>query len=570
MNSIYFQWLSIRAAFLTLLVSVQGCGEPALQAPTRNEPSFVPSPAPVEATSPEPPAKDEASRASAPGESDPLPPLSVHASNPVAPASKPTRELPAGKPAPVPLADAASVFTVKPGEWPMWGGTPSRNMMNPLEKAIATSWDLKTKKNIKWVAELGSQSYGNPVVAGGKILVGTNNQALRNPEIAGDKGIIMCFNLEDGKFLWQAVHDKLESGRVNDWPEQGICSTAAVEGEKFYYVSNRAELVCADLNGFTDGENNGPFKEEKYSSPIDSDFIWVLDMMEELGVFPHNLATSSPLIVNDLVYIHTSNGVEKDHITIPSPRAPSFIAVDKHTGKVVWESAAPGDKIIHGQWSSPSYSVAGGRPQIIFPGGDGWVRSFEPLKGALLWEFDCNPKDAVYDLGGKGTRNEIIATAVCVGDRVYVGQGQDPEHGEGIGHFYSIDATKSGDITQSGRVWHIGDKEFRRTISTAAVKDGLVYAVDLSGFLQCLDQETGKPYWMHDMLAAVWGSPVWIDGHVYLGDEDGDLVVLKAGKTLQIVSEINMQNSVYSTAVAAGGVLYIANRTNLFAIQEKK
>ena len=71
----------------------------------------------------------------------------------------------------------------------------------------------------------------------------------------------------------------------------------------------------------------------KYKDPIDGDFIWVLDMMEDLAVFPHNLATSSPLVVNDLVYIVTSNGVEKDHITIPSPRAPSFIAVNKLTVK---------------------------------------------------------------------------------------------------------------------------------------------------------------------------------------------------------------------------------------------
>jgi len=454
----------------------------------------------------------------------------------------------------------------------MFGVSPSRNMVNLIETNVPVecSIDKGKEKNIKWVVPLGSQSYGNPVVTGGKVLVGTNNQLERNPKITGDKGNVMCFQASDGKFLWQAVHDKLESGRVNDWPEQGICSTGVVDDGKYYYVSNRAELVCADLEGFLDGENDGPFKEEKYTSPIDGDFIWVLDMMEELGVFPHNLATSSPLIVNDLVYIHTSNGVEKDHITIPSPRAPSFIAVDKKTGILVWENAAPGEKIIHGQWSSPTYSFAGGRPQIIFPGGDGWVRSFEPLKGELLWEFDCNPKDAVYDLGGKGTKNEIIATAVAVGDRVYVGVGQDPEHGEGIGHLYSIDATKSGDITESGRVWHLGDKDFRRTISTCAVKDGLVYAVDLSGFLQCIDQETGKSYWTHDMLAAVWGSPTWIDGHVYLGDEDGDVVVLKAGKKLEVVSELNMDNSVYSTPVASDGVLYIANRTHLFAIAEQR
>ena len=462
------------------------------------------------------------------------------------------------------------VFPVKPGEWPMWGGNPARNMVNDREKGMPSSWDLKSKKNIKWTAALGSQSYGNPVIAGGRIFVGTNNNAERNPKIKGDKGVLMCFQESDGKFLWQAVHDKLEAGRVNDWPEQGICSAVAVEGNRLYYVSNRAELVCADAEGFTDGENDGPYKEEKYTDPIDGDFIWVLDMMEELGVFPHNLATSSPLVVNDLIYILTSNGVEKDHITIPSPRAPSFIAVKKQTGELVWESNAPGEKILHGQWSCPTYSTAGGRPQIVFAGGDGWVRGFHPLTGQVLWQFDCNPKDAVYELGGRGTRNYIVATPVAAGDNIYIAVGQDPEHGVGIGHLYSIDATKTGDVTDPGRVWHYGGKEFRRTLSTVAVKDGLVYASDVAGYLHCLDQKTGKPYWVHDMLAAVWGSPTWIDGKVYLGDEDGDVIVIEAGKELKVIAEMNMENAVYSTPVAANGVLYLNNRTTLFALEEKK
>ncbi|MGH2628127.1 MAG: PQQ-binding-like beta-propeller repeat protein, partial [Anaerolineales bacterium] len=229
-----------------------------------------------------------------------------------------------------------------------------------------------------------------------------------------------------------------------------------------------------------------------------------------------------------------------------------------------------GEKILHGQWSAPSYSTAGGRPQVLFAAGDGWVRSFEPRTGKILWEFDCNPKDAVYELGGKGTRNYIVATPVCAGDNVYIAVGQDPEHGVGIGHLYSIDATKNGDVTESGKVWHYGGKEFRRTLSTVAVKDGLVYAADLAGYLHCLDQKTGRPYWVHDMLAAVWGSPTWIDGKVYLGDEDGDVVVFQAGKELKIISEVNMDNAVYTTPVAANGVLYINNRTHLYALAESK
>src|SRR5579862_5309404 len=71
------------------------------------------------------------------------------------------------------------------GDWPMWGGTPDRNMVSSM-KGIVTTWDVKTKKNIKWMAELGSQSYGNPVVADGLVFVGTNNEKTKDPAVKGD------------------------------------------------------------------------------------------------------------------------------------------------------------------------------------------------------------------------------------------------------------------------------------------------------------------------------------------------------------------------------------------------
>jgi len=241
----------------------------------------------------------------------------------------------------------------------------------------------------------------------------------------------------------------------------------------------------------------------------------------------------------------------------------------KETGELVWDSTDPGENILHGQWSNPAFGVAAGRPQVIFPGGDGWLYSYEPQSGKLIWKFDCNPKDSKWELGGLGTRNNLISTPVFYGDSVYIGVGQDPEHGVGIGHLYRVRADGEGDVTSSKKVWHYGDDDFRRTISTVAVHEGLVYAADLSGFLHCIDQETGRPYWVHDLLAAVWGSPTVIDGHVYIGDEDGDVLIVKTGKTFEKVREINMGNSVYSTPVAVNGVLYIANRTTLFAIAEE-
>jgi len=159
------------------------------------------------------------------------------------------------------------------------------------------------------------------------------------------------------------------------------------------------------------------------------------------------------------------------------------------------------DRILHGQWSSPSVGKIGDVVQVVIGQGDGYVRGYEATSGKKLWEFDMNPKDSVWPK----TRNEVISTPVIYDNKVYIANGQDPEHGEGVGHLYAIDATKRGDITQSGKIWEF-DK-IRRSVSTGALKDGLLYYSDFSGFLHCLDAATGKELWQHDMLAAVWDLP---------------------------------------------------------------
>src|SRR6188472_3627635 len=447
-------------------------------------------------------------------------------------------------------------------DWPMWGGTPSRNMVSSMT-GLPTTWDVKTGKNVKWVAELGSQSYGNPTVANGVVMIGTNNEAMYDPKQPGDRGVLMAFNEDTGEFWWQATFEKLSSGRANDWPYQGIASSPTVVRGIAYFTSNRGQIIAADVQGFHDGENDGPYKDEKFTGKTDIDIIWIFDMMEEVGSFPHNMSNCSPVIDGGLLFCSTSNGQDESHVNIPSPKAPSLIAIEVESGKLKWEDNSVGDRILHGQWSTPAIGDIGGVRQVVHAQGDGWVRGYEAQTGKKLWEFDTNPKDSVWPK----TRNEVISTPVIYENVVYISNGQDPEHGEGVGHAYAIDATKRGDITTTGRLWHF-DK-IRRSVSTPAISDGLIYWPDFSGFLHCLDQKTGQEYWAHDMFAAIWGSPMVADGKVYLGDEDGDVAILQPGKTLKVLAEMNMGSSVYSSPVAVGNTLFITSRNQLFALANK-
>ena len=391
----------------------------------------------------------------------------------------------------------------------------------------------------------------------------------------------MCFDEKTGAFKWQAVHDKLESGQVNDWPKEGVCATPTVDGNRVYYVSNRCTVVCVDLNGRADGVQGTSLvhldpatkKRIPYDSPTDADVIWEFDMMEKLGVFPHNMSAGCPLIVGDILYTVTANGVDEGHINIPSPESPSFIALNKHTGKLIWRSNLPGRNVMHGQWSNPLYAELGGVKQIVFPGGDGVIYAFSPEEGDLLWKFDANPKDSKYELGGTGTRSDFIGTPVLYDNKLYIGTGQDPEHFSGIAYFYCIDPKgKKGDISpwlvdkteklpdgntkvtakdnpNSAVVWWYGgadtrplvprDFKFGRTMSTACVVDGIVYISELQGYLHCLDAKTGKKFWQYDTKGSIWGSCYYADGKVYLATEGGELFVFKHSKTPPSIDELD-------------------------------
>ena len=399
---------------------------------------------------------------------------------------------------------------------------------------------------------------------------------------------------------------------------QGMPSTPVVDGDRVWAVTNRCEVICLDTEGFRDGENDGPFRGELNENPDEADIVWRFDMIKDLGVFPHNMSTCSILIAEGVLFVCTSNGVDEGHIKIPKPDAPSFVAMDRDTGKVLWTDSSPGSNILHGQWASPSYSVIDGQPQVIFPGGDGWVYSFDPkgngLGGSrLLWKFDANPKESIYMLGGRSTRNHIISFPAIYDDLVYITVGDDPEHGEGVGHLWCIDPGKridgedlsetlavdaAGDIIPPRRLqavdvkqgeqavdnpdsavrWHYFnhdqngngkiefEEQFHRSLGTPAIKDDILYVTDFAGLVHCLNAKTGDVYWTHDLFAASWGSALVVDDKVYIGDEDGKVSIFFHSSDPGIAlpngapdfAELTLADSIYSTPIVANNVMYIA------------
>jgi len=511
-----------------------------------------------------------------------------------------------------------------------WGGGSQRNNVLqtgplPTQWRIGSLdphtgvWDRQGAKNIRWVARLGTQTYGAPVVSGGKVFCGTNNGAgyLARYPATVDLGCLLAFDARTGRFLWQLSREKLSTGSAHDWPEVGICSNPLVEGDRLWIVTNRGEVVCLDTEGFLDGENDGPYRQEPIPHAAhEADIVWIFDMMQQVGSRQHNMASCSVTAWGDLLFVCTGNGVDESHQNIPAPEAPSFLALDKHTGKRIWADNSPGKNILHGQWGSPALGILGDVPQVIFPGGDGWLYSFlaapqqPPERPKLLWKFDSNPKTALWRNDGRGDRNELIATPVLWNNRVYIATGQDPQLGEGPAILWCIDPTRRGDVSpewaidrqghpilprrlqavdpkageviqpnpNSAVVWKYtgqdqnGDgrldfeETFHRTIAMPVVAQGLLVIGDFSGLVHCLDAQTGQLLWTHDMLASIWASPLVADGKVYLADEDGDVVVFALSREKKILAENSMGQALYGTPTAVNGLLYIASRTHLIAI----
>jgi outer membrane protein assembly factor BamB len=467
------------------------------------------------------------------------------------------------------------------------------------EKRRPIEWTTESK-NVRWRAELGVNTFSTPVVADGLVWIGTTH---KNPGMGRPPGLLKCFRERDGQLLYEyesGVHEDAQD-RYTGTPWLGISSSPLVEGDRIWFTSLGAELVCLDIAPLKRGEG-------------EPTMVWKRDMRKEWGVYPfaNNMSpgsTGNVAVHGQLLYAITGNGSQDG--PPPAPEAPSLVCLDKRTGELIWQDNSPGTNILDAQWGSPLVAEIGGRTQVIVPQGDGWMRSFHALTGELIWKFDINPKESKWGGGGSGSRNYFVGAPVLHDGRVYIASGKTPEHGGGPGRLVCIDPTKNGDISSelafdsqgnplaqrriqavdpaqgeraianpnSGLIWEYTqrdrngdgkidfDETFRRTLGSVAIKDDLLFGANSDGYFHCLNAKTGKVHWAYDMLASVWGSPLIVDNKVYVADEDGDMTIFRlTAEAHEPLREIFFPDLIYSSPVFANGTLYVASRHTLFAI----
>lgn len=472
---------------------------------------------------------------------------------------------------------------------PQWGQAWTRNQVS-TETGLPESFDPTTGHNVRWSAPLGTEAHSTPVIAGGRIYIGTNNNRPRDPKHKGDRGVLLCLDEKDGHLLWQLVVPKRDEDPYFDWPNSGISSPATVEGDNVYIVSNRGEVLCLDARGLSNG-NQGPFRAEGRHmtpsenpalepGPLDADILWLFDLTTGAGIWSHDAAHSSILIRGDHLYLNTGTGVDNTHKKIRTPEAPSLVVLDKATGRLLArerEGIAP--NIFHSTWSPPSMASVDGQDLIFFAGGNGIVYAFRPLdrtppEGTVpalekAWWFDFDPdgpkRDVhAYHLNRKEGPSNIYGFPVFHEGRVYVAGGGDFWWGKVEARIQCLEARGSGDITTNGRIWS-ADLE-RHVFSTPAIHDGLVYIADCRKRVYCLDARDGSTVWTQDSRGDFWASPYVADGKVYIGTRSGDFWILAAGREKKVLAEVDLEDPISATTTAANGVLYVATMTRLYAL----
>lgn len=435
------------------------------------------------------------------------------------------------------------------------------------------------KDHVVWRAKI-EWGAGGVALAHSKVLVGSGFQRedAVTRRITEDGGALMCFNSETGEFQWQSIHPRLPN-RINDM--MGFVNSRPwVEGKRAWYVSNRGELVCVDTEGFRDGRNDGPFITEELSGPGDADYVWKLDMIRELGVFKRDAADAwsaicSPVVLGDLVFCVTGEGYR---IYVEPGSAPSFLAVNKENGKVIWSSHAPGQAIIYSQWSSPVIARVNAQDQVVFPGGDGWLYGFEPKTGKEIWKVNCNDPALrnwrASESGWDGWRNGemkhfFVGAPTVHKDTLYVGLNHDFESPQTNAPLYAISLGHRDDATEQAVRWKFQHPDFGGTYSSAAVADGIVYVLGHRAVLFALDEKTGEIIW-HCRLATDsrgYAAPIIADGKVWVGTDDGELVVLSAGRDKKCLGRFQLPGAIYHAPVVADNVAYIAVSESLWKLR---
>ena len=408
-----------------------------------------------------------------------------------------------------------AAVSLSAANWPEWRG-PTQDGVTP-ETNLPTEWSAT--ENVKWKTPLPDRGNSTPIVWEDKIFV---TQAIEE----GGKRLLLCFNRADGKLLWQSGTVHKASEQSHDTNPQASPSPVT-DGERVVAWFGSAGVFCYDLEG----------KE-----------LWKRDLGKQSHEWGY---ASSPVIHKDWVFLNFGPGENS-----------FLIALDKKTGKTVWQvdveekhykDRSDGfrnqNSGVTGSWSTPIVINFEGREELIVSVPDK-VQALDPKTGKVLWF-------------ARGL-NPLIYTSTVYSDGIVFANGGF--HGPDM----AVKVGGDGDVTDTHKLWEGGRTQNR--LGSAVVKDGRAYLITMPGIVECIDLKTGKTVWEERVRGNgpkndSWSSFVLSGDRLYILNQSGDTIILKAGPELEVIAKNSIGNELTNASLAVSdGELFIRTHKNLWCI----
>lgn len=424
----------------------------------------------------------------------------------------------------------------EPAEWTNWRG-PEQNGIS-REMNLPETWSLEPRKNVAWVSETGGRA--TPIIMNGRVFLNcrTDHDVNDPEEKVHAREQVVCWDLKTGKELWRDVFNVFQTDIPA--PRVGWASMCGDKETGYVYVHSVSGILrCYD----TDGKK-----------------IWEISLAEQYGkISGYGGRTQTPIIDEDRLivsFMATNWGDTKG----PAPKH-YYYAFDKSTGALQWVSA-PGGAPKDTNYSVPVVAVIKGQRQLIGGNCDGHVYSINARTGKPIWSFKMS-------LRGLNT------TAAVDGDYVYISHGEDNIDNAEFGRVQCIDATGTGDVTETHSVWR---KDGLKAGYTALIaKDGILYVVADLGNMYAYDSKTGDELWVHDLGTVGKGSPVWADNKMYATEVNGNMWIIQPSKegckTLSNVKisarEGSGMDEIYASPAISEGNVVLVTRDRTICIRDE-
>ena len=434
---------------------------------------------------------------------------------------------------------ALAVAAASGQNWPSFRGPVASGVADGQN--LPVRWDAHQRVNVIWKTEIHGLAHSSPVVWGDRVFlttaVSSKPSATFKPGLYGDgtasddlsvhQWNLICLERATGKVLWERT------------------AYQGVPKEKRHIKSTYANATPA-----TDGRVVVAFfgSQGVYAYSLAGELLWKRDLGRfDVGAYNAPVfewgTASSPILYKDLVIVQCDQ------------QKGSFItALDAKTGATVWKA----DRDELPSWGTPSVFTSKAGAELV-TNGSNFIRGYDPASGKELWR-----------LGGS---SKITApTPVASGDLIIVASGRRPE-----APIFAIRAGAGGDITlpsgeSSSRSVAWSKQQRGSYMPTPVIYGGYVYVLNNDGVFACYALADGKELYRERIPDAGSGfsaSPVASDGKIYLSNEDGDIIVVKAGPTFEVLARNDMAEPVMATPAISGGMLIIRSQHSVWAIGQR-